>query len=66
MLVDHYERPVDCPCCGARFVALVDPCEAGCEYIQDCEVCCRPLRFVLRADPAGESFELQVLREDDP
>jgi len=58
------ERAVDCPCCGARFTALVDPSEADCEYIQDCEVCCRPLRFGLRADAAG-AVELLVRREDD-
>lgn len=57
------ERVIDCPCCGARFTALVDPSEANCEYIQDCEVCCRPLRFVLRGDADGE-IALQVQRED--
>lgn len=59
------ERPVDCPGCGARFTALIDASEADCEYVQDCEVCCRPLRFILRADPVSGDITLSVLREDD-
>jgi hypothetical protein len=60
------ERVVECPCCGARFTALVDASEGDCEYIQDCEICCRPLRFVLRLQPGSAGPDLQVLREDDP
>ena len=59
------ERAVDCPCCGARFVALIDPADGGTEYVQDCEVCCRPLRFGLAADPATGALALTVAREDD-
>ncbi|MDZ7828383.1 MAG: CPXCG motif-containing cysteine-rich protein [Halofilum sp. (in: g-proteobacteria)] len=58
------ERAVECPCCGARFTALVDASEGDCEYIQDCEICCRPLRFTLRTDATG-AVELRVRREDD-
>lgn len=59
------EHAVDCPCCGARFTALVDPSEAGSEYIQDCEVCCNPLRFGVAAADTGDRVELVVAREDD-
>lgn len=59
------EHPVDCPCCGARFTALVDPGEAGSEYIQDCEVCCNPLRFRVLPSVTGHGIELAVAREDD-
>lgn len=59
------ERELECPCCGGRFIALIDTSEGSCEYIQDCEICCRPLRFVIVGDPFAEDFDLQVLREDE-
>lgn len=59
------EHAVDCPCCGGHFTALVDPTEAGSEYIQDCEICCRPLRFVLASAPESGAIVLTVAREDD-
>lgn len=59
------EHAVDCPCCGARFTALVDTTEAGSEYIQDCEVCCRPLRFVLADEPVSGTLALTVAAEDE-
>lgn len=61
-LEEHF---VDCPCCGARFTALVDPAEAGSEYIQDCEICCRPLRFLPAAEPESGAIVLAVAREED-
>lgn len=59
------EHAVDCPSCGARFTALVDPAEADGEYIQDCEICCHPLHFGLATDPESGTIVLTVAREDD-
>ena len=33
---------------------LVDISEAGHEYIEDCQVCCRPIVFAVELDGAGE------------
>ena len=57
------QRTIDCPCCGERFVALVDPANGDSEYTQDCEICCRPLRFALASDPATGALELTVRPE---
>lgn len=59
------QRSVDCPCCGERFVALVDPADGDSEYIQDCEICCQPLRFALTVDAATGAVTLTVRRTDD-
>ena len=32
-----------CPCCGEAITLLVDYSIANQEYVEDCEVCCRPL-----------------------
>lgn len=58
------EQVVACPYCGARFVALIDTSEGDSGYIQDCEICCQPIRFDVRLDGAGEAT-VDVAREDD-
>lgn len=59
-----HEHAAACPCCGARFTALVDTSEGPASYTQDCEVCCRPLLF--RVTPAADgSVTIEVAREDD-
>jgi hypothetical protein len=45
-----------CPYCGEWVELALDPGggEAQ-EYIEDCEVCCRPWRVLLRYDEAGQA-----------
>lgn len=35
----------DCPACGARISMLLDLSVRRQSYIEDCEVCCRPLEI---------------------
>ena len=44
---------ISCPHCGATFSALLEPEDAGSHYIQDCEICCQPIRFWIHADADG-------------
>lgn len=39
------EVNVSCPFCGEEFTTFVDPSEECQDYIEDCQVCCRPIRF---------------------
>ena len=56
---------VSCPYCGQQYEAIVD-CSAGDrEYVEDCEVCCRPVVFMLRVDVAGGFSGIEVRREDE-
>ncbi|MBI2362143.1 MAG: CPXCG motif-containing cysteine-rich protein [Elusimicrobia bacterium] len=56
------ETPVDCPHCGEPFTILIDASVPRQDYVEDCFVCCRPIRFkVVCADGAVESVE--ALRE---
>lgn len=45
------EHEADCPYCGEPLTLLVDWSEAPAVYIEDCAVCCRPMRVVLTLDP---------------
>jgi hypothetical protein len=60
-----HEQSVQCPYCGEVFTTMVD-CSAGDQvYIEDCQVCCRPLEFHLVTAPDGSVASLQVKRDDE-
>ena len=55
---------VRCPYCGERLHTRVDltadePC-----YVEDCEVCCRPIEFHIERDTNGALLAVQVRRLD--
>ena len=53
------ESSIYCPYCGESIEVLLNPEDVGAEYIEDCQVCCRPIEFFLRED-AGGSLEAEV------
>lgn len=56
------ESEINCPFCGESIEIVIDPSEDLQDYIEDCSVCCRPIRFqVLCAN--GELIQIQGLRE---
>ena len=44
---------VSCPYCGESIDVLIDPEEIGQRYTEDCQVCCRPIIFVIAVDSGG-------------
>ncbi|MEX1184881.1 MAG: CPXCG motif-containing cysteine-rich protein [Gemmatimonadota bacterium] len=45
---------IACPYCGEEIEVLVDPGGGPLqEYIEDCEVCCRPLHLTVSWDEEG-------------
>ncbi|MCB1704277.1 MAG: CPXCG motif-containing cysteine-rich protein [Halioglobus sp.] len=55
---------VSCPYCGESIEVLLDPQEAGQEYIEDCQVCCRPITFSIFESMNGE-LSVSVHDEND-
>ena len=49
-----------CPYCGASITLIVEPEEEAQTYVEDCEVCCRPM--VVNLSPEGG---VELFREDD-
>ena len=46
---------VQCPYCGESIEIFVDAGGGGAQrYIEDCEVCCRPIEFTVSIDEEGE------------
>ena len=58
------EQHVGCPYCGEIIDILVDDSEPEQQYVEDCQVCCRPILFRLQFGADG-SLIVEVSREDD-
>ena len=56
------EQVVSCPYCGEAIEVLIDPQEVGHQYIEDCQVCCKPIVFNVGIDTVGN---LSVLVHDE-
>ncbi len=41
---------IDCPYCGETIEILVDDSAGDQRYIEDCQVCCRPIVITLSSD----------------
>jgi len=55
---------VDCPYCGESLEITVDSSVGQQEYIEDCQVCCKPIQFRIRVSADGTS-SIDVRREDE-
>ena len=55
---------VRCPYCGERLQTRVDLTADEPGFVEDCEVCCRPIEFHIERDAAGGLVALQVRRLD--
>ena len=49
-----YQETISCPYCGESIEVLIEPQDAGQQYIEDCQVCCRPITFIIYLDMLGE------------
>ena len=45
---------VQCPWCGESFVTFFDASAGGQSYIEDCQVCCKPIEMRFRLSRGGE------------
>jgi hypothetical protein len=55
---------VQCPYCGERLETRVDLTANEPGYIEDCEVCCRPIEFALEREEGGGLLAVRVQRVD--
>ncbi|MCB1745809.1 MAG: CPXCG motif-containing cysteine-rich protein [Gammaproteobacteria bacterium] len=60
---EQVEAYITCPYCGENISVLVDTSIEAQDYIEDCEVCCRPL--ALSAVLVGDAVEVTARRSDD-
>ncbi len=48
------QETVSCPYCGESIEVLIDQQDAGQQYIEDCQVCCRPITFNVVMNVEGQ------------
>lgn len=53
------EQAAYCPFCGESISLLVDLSAGAQSYIEDCQVCCRPMQITTDFD-ADEEIQLRV------
>ncbi|HUO80637.1 MAG TPA: CPXCG motif-containing cysteine-rich protein [Steroidobacteraceae bacterium] len=55
---------VDCPYCGERFETAVDLTAGSFSYVEDCQVCCRPIELSGEVSAAGVLRRTRAQRLD--
>jgi hypothetical protein len=55
---------VQCPYCGERLETRVDLTADEPSYIEDCQVCCRPIEFTVERGDGGALLAVKVQRVD--
>jgi hypothetical protein len=59
------EVQVNCPWCGENFTRVVDYSAGAQDYIEDCEVCCQPIHYIIEVDLNGKLSGVTTLRDND-
>ncbi|WP_022952178.1 CPXCG motif-containing cysteine-rich protein [Leucothrix mucor] len=57
-------RDIECPYCGETIEVLIDGSELPAQYIEDCQVCCRPINFDVSQDYEGDVL-VRVTSDDE-
>lgn len=58
------EKSVRCPYCGETIKVLIDSSDMEQQYVEDCQVCCKPINFKVSESVSGE-VEVNVYSEDE-
>lgn len=58
------EKTISCPYCGEAMDVLIDIADLDEQYIEDCQVCCRPITFSIFED-GNDYLCVNVFSEDD-
>lgn len=58
------EKAIDCPYCGETINVLIDSSDIDQQYIEDCQVCCKPINFLVTENMSGE-LDVSVYSDDE-
>ena len=58
------EQIVSCPYCGENIHIMIDCSYGDQEYIEDCQVCCRPIIFQVEYDE-NNSMRVNLRHENE-
>ena len=57
------EKKITCPYCGEQIEILLDPADVNQQYIEDCQVCCKPINFLV-FESIDEELSVTVSSDD--
>lgn len=58
------ETDISCPYCGETITVLIDESIEFQQYIEDCQVCCRPIEIIASVSPeSGSQIEVRAENE---
>ncbi len=55
---------IECPYCGERIDLVIDRSVGSQEYIEDCQVCCKPINLSIAVGEDGEPI-ISARHEDE-
>jgi len=58
------EKPISCPYCGETITILVDDSLPEQQYVEDCQVCCRPILLSVSVDADGDAAVVATVEND--
>ena len=58
------EKSIACPYCGEMIEVLIDSSDMEQQYIEDCQVCCKPINFLVSENVNGD-LAVNVYSEDE-
>ncbi len=58
------KKSIGCPYCGETIKVLIDSTDIDQQYIEDCQVCCKPIIFLVSESMDGE-VSVNVYNEDE-
>lgn len=61
---DLIEKSTTCPYCGEFIEVLIDISDLNNQYIEDCQVCCKPIIFLI-SESGENGFSIRVYSEDE-
>ncbi len=59
------EAQVCCPYCWQSLTLLLDPSISEVDYVEDCHICCQPIRVQARVVETGEVEWIEASRENE-
>ncbi|ACV27132.1 CPXCG motif-containing cysteine-rich protein [Kangiella koreensis] len=57
-MLRQIESTIYCPYCGEPQTILIDPSIMQQSYIEDCQICCRPIEFQVQVSADGEDVSI--------
>ncbi|MGJ8483246.1 CPXCG motif-containing cysteine-rich protein [Pseudoalteromonas sp. SYSU M81236] len=58
------EKKITCPYCGEQIEILLDPADVNQQYIEDCQVCCKPINFLV-FESIDDELSVTVSSDDE-